>query len=169
MIAQPHFRKTRSPIGKRGAVLAEAVIVLAVLVGFLGFFSQIHATTLGKLRAQQGARAATMYYAAHECKDDAKYGGGGGKEASGEFGDAQTDAPHDRDARKWFTGTLTVEGTATTMRRSSTSRVTSWVMCNEGRRSGTPSGVISYAWDLISSSVEDTLGGIGDAIGGIFN
>lgn len=155
-------------VTQRGAILAESVVVLGLLVAFLGLFSQIHAATLGKLRAQQGARAATMYYATHECKEEAKYGGGGGKEAGGEFGDPQTDAPHDQDARKWFTGTLTVEGTATTMRRSSSSRVTSWVMCNEGRRSGTPSGVISYAWDLISSSVGDTLGGIGDAIGGAF-
>lgn len=163
--SSPTFRRTI----ERGAVLAESAIVLLCLVLFLGFFSQIHAATLGKLRAQQGARAATMYYAAHECKDEAKYGAGGGKSGSGAFEDAATDAPHDSDSRKWFTGTLTVEGTATTMGRSSSSRVSSWVMCNEGRRSGTPAGVISYAWDLVSSTVEDTLGGIGDVIGGLFN
>jgi len=83
------FRRLRRQ-QSRGAVFAETITVLFLLVLFCGAIFFLHAALASKMDVQHGARRASVYFASHHCsgrKDDgfgSEQGGAGGAAPTGD-------------------------------------------------------------------------------------
>jgi hypothetical protein len=161
MAPSPVRRAVRRRAQERGAAMAEAAIVMLVLVVFWGSMALAYSGGRAKLDAQQSARVAVMYHASHECKQSldeapvstaAEQGFDPGTGDLGDSGDfargAPLDGPAFSDRSTFFFASASAQAGATLVGRSSSKESESWAVCNEGAYDGDLFGLAAYGYDF---------------------
>jgi hypothetical protein len=154
---------------ERGAAMAEAAIVMLVLIVFWGSMALAYAGGRAKLDAQQSARVAVMFHASHECKrsldespvataPEQGFDPGTGN-LDGESGDfargAPLDGPAFNERSTFFFASATAQASATLLGRSSSKESESWAICNEGAHDGDLFGLAAYGYDFFRDLLPD--------------
>jgi hypothetical protein len=149
--------------------MAEAAIVMLVLIVFWGTMALAYAGGRAKLDAQHAARVAVMFHASHECKatvDESPVSGTpedtfdpGARDLDDDTGTFARGAPLEgptlNERSTFFFASATAEAHATLLGRSSSKKSESWAICNEGAHDGDLSGFASYGYDFFRDLLPD--------------
>lgn len=140
--------------------MAEAAIVLLMIVVTWGAMATAYTAGTAKLGAQWNARAAVMYHASNECRRSMPNQATGGREQAGQFdtssGDAEGDsaangAPLGQSAQarsSFFIASASATKSKALGRWSATKQSSSWAICNEGKYDGDLPGLLAYGADF---------------------